>query len=148
MRRRFVFIGLALAVVAGFSLAPVEAKGRCRATLAGTHTCQLTATDGISRTIVILDRQCRFEGRVCSQDGAECTTLYRTVDCPQPPDGDPGVVEIGLGCFCGGGSITAGRQEDPVSAEQFLRIQDALESEGGDAATCEAPASLLPEEAE
>ena len=150
MRRRLVLLGLALAVVAGFSLAPVEARGRCRATLERTCRCELSGTDGVARELVLLDRRCRTAGKVCSQDGSTCGPLLREVSgcvCSDT-DGDPGVVEIGLGCFCGGGSVTAGRQEDPVSAEQFLGIQDALESEGGNTATCEAPASWLPEEAE
>jgi hypothetical protein len=143
MNRRLLCVVLAVAVVAGLSLSPAGARGRCRATLADTYNCQVTATDGTSRVIVLFDRRCRAEGRVCSQDGGECTTLFRVVDCLQEPDGNPGQVRVGLGCFCGGGSVAGeNAHEDPVSAEEFLRIQEALESEDGDAGTCPAPASL------
>ena len=148
MTRRFVCVGLALAVAAGLGLAPVEAKGRCRAILAGSYTCERTGTDGIARDFVLLDRQCRAEGRVCSQDGSECTTLFRDVVC-QRTDGGTGEVRVGAGCFCGGGSVGVGTdREDPISAEEFLRIQEALESGDADGATCEAPAPLRPVAAE
>src|SRR5262245_55044010 len=146
MRRRFVCAGVALAIVCGLGLAPVEAKGRCREILAGTERCLIVPPDGsVGREFVLLDRRCRTEGRTCSQDGSECTTLYRTVECLQEGDGGS-TVRVGAGCFCGGGSVGTGTdRDDPVSAEEFLRIQEALESHDGVAGTCELPASLQPE---
>jgi len=151
MTRRVLFVGLALAIVVGFGLAPAEAKGRCRAVLQGTVCCLRAGTDGIGPDFALPDRHCRTEGKLCNRDGSECSTLYAQVECVQVPcdggtdGGGPSQVQVGLGCFCGGGSIGTGTaREDPVSAEDFLRMLEALDAEDTDAATCEAPPSLMP----
>jgi len=154
MTRRVLFVGLALAIVVGFSLAPAEAKGRCPAVVAGTVCCLVTGTDGTGDEIEFSDRRCRTEGRVCSRAGSECATRELTIDCVQVPCGDadpdggePGLLQVGVGCFCGGGLIGT-LPVDPVSADNFLRMLEALESEDTGDATCEAPPSLLPATAE
>ena len=61
-----------------------------------------------------------------------------------PGDGDPSLITIGLGCFCGGGSPPVIRpRRDPVSADEALKLIEAIEAAtAANSAVCEVPAEL------
>jgi hypothetical protein len=108
-------------------------------------TCMLPEDPDSGTEIGLLDKRCANEGRKC-RGRSECATLYTDVACIRPGDGDPSVITIGLGCFCGGGSLPTGMampRNDPVSVDEALRLIEAIESAAvEDPALCEAPPEL------
>ena len=141
MNRRVVLVCLAVGIfVLGF--APALAKGACKME-AEVIICMLPEDPDSGREVGLLDKRCANEGRKC-RGRSECETLYTDVACIRPGDGDPSVLTIGLGCFCGGGSPpVAMPRRDPVSVDEALRLIEAIESaEVEDPALCEAPPEL------
>lgn len=141
MNRRVVLACLAVGIfMLGFS--PVLAKGACKVE-AEVIICMAPEAPDSGREFGLLDKRCASEGRKC-RGQSECETVYTDVACVRPGDGDPSVVTIGLGCFCGGGSPPVARpRRDPVSVDEALRLIEAIESaEVEDSAFCEAPPEL------
>ena len=106
------------------------AKGRCRSVLDETVPC----SDGL-----LLSKVCHREGKRCNRSGDTCETLFVDVECST--DGDPGTATVGMGCFCGGGTVSIGR-DDPISVDEFLQLFETLESRDDDTETCGARPGL------
>jgi hypothetical protein len=66
------------------------------------------------------------------------------VMCLEIGEEEPTEITIGVGCFCGGGSPPVPMpRRDPVSADEALRIIEAIETaEAENPALCEAPPEL------
>ena len=118
------------------------AKGPCKMDV-NVIPCAVPNDVDEVRLIGLLDKQCAAEGRKC-RGQATCETVYVDVACVTPGDGEPGVITIGLGCFCGGGSPPEPRRRtDPVSADEAVRIIEAIEAaQAKNPALCEAPLDL------
>jgi hypothetical protein len=143
MKRR-VMMGCVAAgiLVAGF--VPALAGGPCKTDVVSIECMVPDATSDQGRVIALLDKQCKHEGRKC-RGRSECGTVYQDVACLVPGDGDPSMITIGLGCFCGGGSPPQFRPRpaDPVSAEEALKLIEAIEAaEVANPAVCELPSEL------
>jgi hypothetical protein len=143
MKKRVVWVCL----VVGFLVAAagtVQAKGPCKMDV-DVIECELNIAVGTDegRLIALLDKRCESEGRKC-RGQATCETVYTEVACIPPGDSDPSLITIGLGCFCGGGSPPVPMpRRDPVSAQEALRIIEAIEAaEAESPALCEAPQDL------
>ena len=131
MMRRIVVLCVVAGLVLALGLAPAAAKGRCRSVADPERFC------GGARPLP--SAVCHREGKRCNRSGDTCETLVVELDCGT--DGDPGTVTVGMGCFCGGGTVSIER-DNPVSVDEFFNLLETLEYSDVDAESCEAPPEL------
>lgn len=126
--RRSISWCLAVSLVLGLSLMPAAAKGRCRAVSDGAVACG----GGLA-----LSRVCHREGKRCNREGGSCETLVVELECQAD-----GILQVGMGCFCGGGSVGVIR-DNPVSFSEYLELLEAIDDYRSENETCELPPGLI-----